>query len=173
MTTGRINQVTTFQMRPPPGGGERNAQYSRPLTVAFPVGSFHLTVERLGHSYSLLSAQERTCVPKPATEPPCSPVSHISSALLPVAVKQQRSWPSERTTNNRHSVKERRTVAADSRVASCNRFSYQQVIHILLSLRTPEVLDLWRQERNPEGAPFTSQAPSYSESVYPDSQARR
>jgi hypothetical protein len=116
----------------------------------FPGREFSLDDRRLGHSSSRLSAQERTCVPKPAAEPPCSPVSHISSTLLPVAAKRQRSWPSERTTNNRHSV-ERRTVAADSRVVSCNRFSYQQVIHILRSLRTPEVLDLRRQRKSPEG----------------------
>ncbi len=38
-------------------------------------------------------------------------------------------------------LKSLRTVAADPRVVKCNRFSYQQVIHILLSMQAPEVLD--------------------------------
>ena len=37
---------------------------------------------------------------KPTTEPPYSPVSHISEPFLPVTGKQQRSWPSRRTTND-------------------------------------------------------------------------
>ena len=40
------------------------------------------------------------------------------------------------------SSKDVAAVTADSRVVNCNRFSYQQVIHILLSLQAPEVLDL-------------------------------
>ena len=51
-------------------------------------------------------------------------------------LKQQRSWPSERTTHNRQRISPR-TVMADSQVVNCNRFSYQQVIHILPSLRAP------------------------------------
>lgn len=35
-----------------------------------------------------------------------------------------------------------RTVAADSQVINCNRFSYQQGIHILRSMQAPKVLDL-------------------------------
>jgi hypothetical protein len=34
-------------------------------------------------------------------------------------------------------VKDVAAVAADSQVVNCNRFSYQQVIHILLPLQTP------------------------------------
>jgi hypothetical protein len=60
----------------------------------------------------------------------------------PCHVKQQESWPSKRTTNNRSTQKVSTAVAVDSQVVNCSRFSYQQVIHILRSLQAPvRVLD--------------------------------
>ena len=67
---------------------------------------------------------------------------HIS----PCHIEQQRSWPSKRTTNNRSTKKKLLTaVVADSQVVNCNRFSYQQVIHILRALQaSKKILDLKR-----------------------------
>ena len=70
-----------------------------------------------------------------ATKTPCSPISQISSTVLLVTVKQQRSWLSKRTTNNR-SINST-AVVVDSQVVNCNRISYQQVNHSLRSLQAP------------------------------------
>jgi hypothetical protein len=59
---------------------------------------------------------------------------------------QQRSWPSERTTNNR-STKMLTAVVVDSQMANCNRFGYQQAIpHSPFIASTSEVLGSCRPE---------------------------
>lgn len=80
--------------------------------------------------------------------------------------KRQRSWPSERTTYNRQSIQRTSpsTVIADSQVVNCNRFSYQQVIHILPSLRATQwVLDSDRRRQvDPVEMPGSKSIPSQS-----------
>jgi hypothetical protein len=117
MTTGRINQVTTIHFalilmaqRPPSQMGVR--QTSR------------------GINYDT----------KPQLRPPCSPDLTCFKHSSPCHTEQQRSWPSEGTTNNR-STKMSTAVIVDSQVANCNRFGYQQVIpHSPLNASTSKVL---------------------------------
>jgi hypothetical protein len=70
--------------------------------------------------------------PKPTVKPPYSPVSQISDTFLPVTSSNrdhglQRELPTTGLVTKGHC-----SVAADSQVVKCNRFSYQQVIHTLL-----------------------------------------
>lgn len=60
--------------------------------------------------------------------PPCSPDLTKFRHTSPCHRKQQRSWPSKRTTNNRSTQKMLTAVMVDSQMANCNRFGYQQAI---------------------------------------------
>ena len=129
MTTGRINQVTTIHLL-----WYRALRLllaaQRPLSQT----GVHQTSRRINYSPTCASVKKDLLASGAATKTPCSPISQISSTLLLVTREQQRSWPSKRTTNNR-STKMSTAVVVDSQVVNCNRFSYQQVIHILLSLQ--------------------------------------
>ena len=143
MTTGRINQVTTFHLPT-----SRGTWSKRPLLMVgnhfrgreFITDSwrFKCSVEMLSIVYVLANQhqQMKHLVPR----------SHKFQTHFSLS-KQQRSWPSERTTHNRQRISPR-TIMADSQVVNCNRFSYQQVIHSLPSLRcTSRVLDSDRQRQ--------------------------
>ena len=85
--------------------------------------------------------------PRLAAKTPYSPISQSSNTLPPVAVKQQRWRPLERTTNNRPKSFDDSTVAADSQVVSCDRFSYQQLIRFTSTMQAPEGTRLFEQEQ--------------------------
>jgi hypothetical protein len=79
---------------------------------------------------------------KPQLKPPCSPDLTNFKHSSPCHPKQQRSWPSQRTTNNR-STKMLTAVIVDSQMANCNRIGYQQVIpHSPFIASTSKVLVL-------------------------------
>jgi len=161
MTTGRINQVTTFHSPT----SQRTWSKHLLLVVGKPLS-------QVGVRHQQLKIQMRprnafhgcTSKSEPANETPCSPISQISDTLLPVTEKQQRSWSSERTTHNRQSIQRMsRTVMADSQVVNCNRFSYQQVIHILPPLQAPSRYSSLRG--NDRINPHISSDPSPSQST--------
>ena len=76
------------------------------------------------------------------------PRSHKFQAHFNLSQKQQKSWPSKRTTNDQQYQYRHRTVKADSQVIKCSRFSYQQVIHILQQCEHHRVRDLNRSEKH-------------------------
>jgi hypothetical protein len=127
MTTGRINQVTTFRPCTP-----KDATHdSRDSEVTFSFGS-----SSIGRRFSC-NLRERSALPhtsylKPTTETPYSPVSQISDALLPVACSNRDHGLRRELPTTGHVNQDTAAVAADSQVVKCNRFSYQQVIHSLL-----------------------------------------
>jgi hypothetical protein len=73
---------------------------------------------------------------EPTNETPCSPISQIQDALLPVETDRDHGLQRELHTTGRGMISPRAAMA-DPQVVNCNRFSYQQVIHILPSLRAP------------------------------------
>ena len=64
-----------------------------------------------------------------------------------------------------------RTVAADSQVVNCNRFSYQQVIHIHLHCKLAKA-NLTSFEQTELGSVYLLSS-TYSMSVHPDRQAHQ
>ena len=89
MTTGRINQVTTF-LKPPPSNeaGKRQrpllavtgtAKHSRPGSSLTQIMSIESKATHEQLSLAVLTSQW------PAIETPCSPDSQISNTLPPVA----------------------------------------------------------------------------------------
>ena len=71
------------------------------------------------------------------------PRSHKFQAYFSLSQRSNRDHSLQRelpTTGKANKLL--RTVAADSQVVNCNRFSYQQVIHILPPTQAPKVLDL-------------------------------
>jgi hypothetical protein len=75
---------------------------------------------------------------EPTNETPCSPISQISDALLPVTkIATEIMAFIENYTQPAEHPEDVRTAMADSQVVNCNRFSYQQVIHILPPLQAP------------------------------------
>jgi hypothetical protein len=84
---------------------------------------------------------------EPQLSPPCSPDLTNFKHSSPCHTEQQRSWPSERTTNNR-STKMLTAVVVDSQMANCNRFGYQQAIpHSPFIASTSGVLVLQARKR--------------------------
>ena len=114
MTTGRINQVTTFRITPSRGRrvGTGNNQ------VAFPTGSsstelcsvldldsesvFRRSVLPLFNVYRIV--------------PPCHQVSHVSDTASPGLFLRPGSRSSLKTTSDRNHLGKMHTVAADLRV---------------------------------------------------------
>ena len=135
MTTGRINQVTTFHERQVDAvkrplqpsrsslNGQLNLNMQYKIAFGFPT------------SYARTTSQDALF-----------PRSHKLQAHFSLSLEQQRSWPSVRTTINRYYY----TVKADSQMVSCDRFSYQQVIHFLHPLQAlyKTVLDLKSDKMN-------------------------
>jgi len=161
MTTGRINQVTTFHSPT----SQRTWSKHLLLVVGKPLS-------QVGVRHQQLKIQMRprnafhgcTSKSEPANETPCSPISQISDTLLPVTVKataimafrENYSQPAEHPEDVR-------TVMADSQVVNCNRFSYQQVIHILPPLQAPSRYSSLRG--NDRINPHISSDPSPSQST--------
>jgi hypothetical protein len=84
---------------------------------------------------------------EPQPSPPCSPDLTNFKHSSPCHTEQQRSWPSERTTNNR-STKMLTAVVVDSQMANCNRVGYQQAIpHSPFIASTSGVLVLQARKR--------------------------
>jgi hypothetical protein len=70
---------------------------------------------------------------KPQPNTLCPDLTNFKHSF-PCYMKQQRSWPSKRTSNNR-STKMSTAVVVDSQFINQSEFSYQQKIHIPLSLQ--------------------------------------
>ena len=137
MTTGRINQVTTFRPYTP-----RSATHdSHDNQVAFSFGSSSILVE---DSIITSNSVLHCCLIahlKPTIKTPYSPVSQIlDSFLLVTSSNKDHGLRRELPTAGFITVNEC-SAAADSQVVKCNRFSYQQVIHILPHRKHLEVFD--------------------------------
>jgi hypothetical protein len=65
-------------------------------------------------------------------------ISQISSALLLVSGRNKDHGLQRELLTTGQQKKLLTAVVVDSQVVNCNRFSYQQVIHILRSLQAPE-----------------------------------
>jgi hypothetical protein len=72
-----------------------------------------------------------------AIKTPCSPVSQISSTFL-LVTKSNKDHGLQRELLTTGQQNMPTAVVVDSQVVKCNRFSHQQVIHILRSLQAPE-----------------------------------
>jgi hypothetical protein len=71
------------------------------------------------------------------------PRSHKFQAQILLVTQSNKDHGLQRELLNNRSTDMSTAVVVDSQVVNCNRFSYQQVIHILRSLQAPEkVLDL-------------------------------
>ena|SRR3981189_836324 len=79
MTTGRINQVTTFRPYTPKDATHDNHDSE----VTFSFGSSSIG-RRFSCNLRDRSALSHTSYLKPTTKTPCSPVSQISDTFLPV-----------------------------------------------------------------------------------------
>src|ERR1700674_1989834 len=83
MTTGRINQVTTFQFTRY-SAAQPSATFPRQEFISLIQNVLNLPVKKPGDRHN----------------PPCSPISHCSDAMLLVVLLQQKSCPSQRTACN-------------------------------------------------------------------------
>jgi hypothetical protein len=135
MTTGRINQVTTF-LKPCPAI-TRKQRHSSVLTTtrtaeAFGAGSFvNMKLYRIDHNdWQRFPLRYWAKNQKPTAETPYPPISHNSNALPPVGLATRMAALRENYQQPAKVNEDDSTVAADSQVDNCNRFSYQQVIHI-------------------------------------------
>ena len=145
MTTGRINQVTTFHLHTSQGTWSK-----RPLLMVnnhfrsreFIINGWKIQLQPRNAFHSVLTKSE------PTNETPCSPISQISDTLLPVETTRIMAFRENYTQPAGHPKDIPSTVMADPQVVMCNRFSYQQVIHILPPLQAPKwVLDSERQRQ--------------------------
>ena len=125
MTTGRINQVTTF---PDPRSVKSMASHSH---------RHHLLSERGVHQVVNCLDTSAQSMLKCVSEPNClDSRSHISWTRSPSCNKQLGSRSSEGTTNSQSSECDN-TAVVDSQVSSCERFGHWQVIHILQQCKLP------------------------------------
>ena len=126
MTTGRINQVTTFRPCIP-----KTATHDSHNMKLLSRSGVHQMVNEFGLNLWTRSAVAlHTSDLKSKTKSPCSPISQFSDTLL--TVNKQRLWPSKRTTNNQLWCEDTYSiVTADSQVVKCDRSGHQQVIHTL------------------------------------------
>ena len=142
MTTGRINQVTTFHLPTSQGTWSK-----RPLLMVenhfrsreFITDSwrFKCSVEMLSIVYSQINTSKWNTL-----FPDLTNFRHTS----PCQSNRDRGLQRELHTTGKGYLP--RTIMADSQVVNCNRFSYQQVIHSLPSLRcTSRVLDSDRRRQ--------------------------
>jgi len=162
MTTGRINQVTTFHLHT-----SRGTWSKRPLLMVsnhfrsreFIINGWKIQLQPRNAFHSVLTKSE------PTNETPCSPISQISDTLLPVETTRIMAFRENYTQPAGHPKDIPSTVMADPQVVMCNRFSYQQVIHILPSLRAPSGYStLIGEDRL---TPSKCQAQIYPKSVHP------
>ena len=109
---------------------------------------------------------------KPAAKTPYSPISQISNTLPPVAIKRQRWWSLKRTTSNQPKSEDDSTIAADSQVVSCDRFSHRQAIHICFSSADTK---RYLTSRARKGRKTSSKRPAqtHPKPVHPDRQAHQ
>jgi hypothetical protein len=113
-------------------------------------------ISRSSRNFKRCSGRSRTSpIQSQRPRPPCSPISHISSAFLPVTASPATEIMAFEE-NYQRPTSSQRTVVADSQVISCNRFSYQQVIRIHHSLQAQIVLDFIAGTETQ--SPFNSQA---------------
>jgi len=126
MTTGRINQVTTFRPCTPKSATHDSHDKSLSRSGVSLIG------RRFSCNLRELSAISHTSNPKPTTKTPYSPVSQISDTLLLVT-----------RSNKDHGLqRELPTTGALTQQSwripkwlNATRFSYQQVIHSLLQCK--------------------------------------
>jgi hypothetical protein len=135
MTTGRINQVTTFPNRVPAVAATRmyNTLSRRDfrMTMAFLKPNFKQHPHRKPFDpFPPNSMDKYSHLLNPAMETPCFSFSHILGCFTP-SIKRRGSLPSVKTTSNRLTKKRQAAIAADLRVNSCNGFSHRQAIHTL------------------------------------------
>jgi len=144
MTTGRINQVTTIHL---PTKRSTIAQYlQRSLSACFPEPEFidMSWLIQLQPCFCFLCFRKvlrKTMISR--IETPCSPISQISdmSTLVQWTSRRQSSVG---TTNSRQY--ENIHFAQPWRIPKwlrCDRFSYQQVIHIRLQCKLDKRVWLW------------------------------
>ena len=96
-----------------------------------------------GHWIAFCKCYLHTSNPKPTTELPCSPISQILDTLLPVTNGNKNGGLQRELPTTDQILIRRGTVVADSQLIKCNRFSYQQVIHILLHCKDLMVFDFF------------------------------
>ena len=140
MTTGRINQVTTFH-------SHKSATHdSHSCEAVFSWGSSSNGQRfKCNLDYGSLMVLRSL---KHTFNTPCSPISQISDVLLQVMIKRRGSESSKRTTIHRLCCRNTCSVEADSQVVGCNRFSYQQSIHSLRHCKLPLGSLTWLEQRD-------------------------
>jgi hypothetical protein len=129
MTTGRINQVTTFH----PCRAREPLQNVRVITAeaAFAVGSslFELIYDLTAANTSV--QPEGVLASKSQQLNRLVPRSHILQTHFSLSQAATEIMAFRENYQQPVTSLGCRTVAADSQVVKCDRFSYQQVIHII------------------------------------------
>jgi hypothetical protein len=134
MTTGRINQVTTFQ------SAFAAIVYSRVTSTRFRDAEFIITFHVFKiHCSSTDDVRPRVLLPdlrrtsNPQMASPHFPFSHIPSEISFFPVGGNKRSPTYDGDYRRPTSPKRRTHidVADPRVASCIRFVHRQAIHLL------------------------------------------
>ena len=97
MTTGRINQVTTFQKHRL--SSESTKLLGGPRRATFLSAGVHFSFSRSNQNFKNPLKPGGSTPPTPQGRNRLVPRSHISSdALASLSVMTKKSWPSERTT---------------------------------------------------------------------------
>jgi len=141
MTTGRINQVTTFR----PCALSR-AQLPNTNKTGLPswsgVHQFWLKTQK--QPAKAFRQRCHTSSHKPATEPPCSPVSQISSQLLPVTRATEIMTFRENYQIDQQLSSEPQQSWRILKWLTAHRTGHWQVIHITSPIASSDtVLDLY------------------------------
>jgi hypothetical protein len=142
MTTGRINQVTTFRPCTPRGATHDSHDQSHFLVREFInlVEDSTVTLEGVPHFCIVTIQSQRLNHLIPRSH---KFQEHFSLSLTATEIMTFRENYQQPALSHGHC-----TVTADSQVVKCNRFSYQQVIHILLHCKHQRCLTLIGKEAN-------------------------
>ena len=134
MTTGRINQVTTFRMCMQPAEAYCVAQRHRTRTAVLSLAgvrhkeNINAPTEYIRSQYTITFRRSVLSERAPATQTPCIPISHVPSQLSVFGMRTQITTFDE-DYQQPAPTERRRTVTADPRVVICIRLGYQQLIH--------------------------------------------
>jgi hypothetical protein len=135
MTTGRINQVTTFQnhfrghrlLTGTPGGGGGTLRFRDVEFVNFCFTS-NGPIAACGHLPRPLGGVQATSNPQMAS--PCFPFSHVSSKI-PLSRGETKVTALDEDYQRPATPERHATDMADPLVVSCIRIDHRQAIHLL------------------------------------------
>jgi len=133
MTTGRINQVTTIHLLL-----LQSITTVTNSTKPCSQTGVHQTSRRINHSPDQRSSLKIRLAWNEQQLKHLVPRSHKFQAHFSLSHKSNKDHGLQRELLTTGQQKLLTAVIVDSQVVNCNRFSYQQVIHILRSLQAPE-----------------------------------